>query len=103
MGAGWADLIVVLLPVVIEMIQTCFQKSSDLQAFAEGQRKPLQLAGLRNKCRRVVQEQGVRGPFRISAATSDLQAAVLAELDATAQRATGPDVYQLAIDEAASV
>jgi hypothetical protein len=32
-----------------------------------------------------------------------LQAAVLAELDATAQRAAGPGVYQDAIDEAMSV
>ena len=102
-GFDWSTLIVTLLPVVIEMISTCFNKSSDLQAFAEGNRRPLQMAGLRNKCRRVVQEQGIRGPFRVSAAASDLQQAILQELDDRAGRAAGPDVYQQAFEEALSV
>lgn len=102
-GFDWSQLIVALLPVVIEMISTCFNKSSDLEAFAKGKRGPLQLAGLRNKCRRVVQEQGVRGVFRVSAAASDLQEAILDELSERANMAAGPDLWQQAFDEAASV
>jgi hypothetical protein len=102
-GFDWTSLIVTLLPVVIEMISTCFNKSSDLQAFAEGNRNPLQMAGLRNKCRRVVQEHGVRGPFRIAAAAKSLQQAILQEVDAQAQLAAGPDVYEAAFQEALSV
>ncbi len=101
-GFEWLTLITTLLPVVIELIQTCFNKPSDLQAFAEGKRSPLQLAGLRLRCRRVVQEEGVRGVFRVAAAAAALQDAVLAELDAQAATAAGT-VWQDAIDEAASV
>ena len=102
-GFDWTTLIATLLPVVIEMIQSCFNKASDLEAFAGGKRGPLQLAGLRNKCRRVVQEQGVRGIWRVNAATSDLQQAILQELDDRASRAAGPGVYEQAFDEAMSV
>jgi hypothetical protein len=102
-GFDWSQLIVVLLPVVVEMISTCFNKASDLEAFATGKRGPLQMAGLRIKCRRVVQEQGVRGIFRVSAAASDLQRAILDELEDRAGKASGPDLWQAAIDEAASV
>ena len=102
-GFDWTTLLVTLLPVVIEMIKTCFKNPAELQAFCAGQRSPLQLAGLRIKCRRVVQEQGVHGIFRVAAATSDLQEAVLDELSDRAGRASGPDVWQQAFDEAASV
>lgn len=103
LGSGWSDIIVALLPVVIEMISTCFNKSSELREFAEGQRNGLQLAGLRNKCRRVVQERGVRGPIRVALAAGQLYDAVLEELDATAQRMTGQDAYEQAFEEALSV
>ena len=102
-GFDWSTLIVTLLPVVVEMISNCFNKASELEAFARGKRSPLQLAGLRNKCRRIVQEQGVRGVFRVSAAASDLQEAILAELSERANMAAGPDLWQQAFDEAASV
>lgn len=102
-GFDWTTLIVTLLPVVIEMISNCFQTASNLEAFVAGERGPLQLAGLRNKCRRVVQEQGVRGVFRVAAATRELQQAVLDELDEQADKASGLDFYQQALDEAASV
>lgn len=101
-GFDWSTLIVTLLPVVIEMLQTCFNKASDLQAFAEGKRKPLQLAGLRRRMKDVVQEQGVRGVFRVAAAAADLQQAILDELDEQAGKATG-DAYQQALEEANSV
>ena len=102
-GFDWSQLLVTLLPVVVEMISNCFNKSSELQAFAEGDRKPLQLAGLRRRCKEVVQEMGVRGVFRVAAAASDLQRAILDELDDRAGRAAGSgDVYQQAIDEAMS-
>ena len=101
-GFDWSQLIVALLPVVIEMISTCFQGPTELAEFAAGKRRPLQVAGLRNKCRRVVQEQGIRGPFRVSAAASDLQEAILAELSDRAGKASG-DVWQDAFDEALSV
>ena len=102
-GFDWTTLISTFLPVLIEMIQNCFNKASDLQSFAEGQRRPLQLAGLKNRCRRVVQEQGVRGVFRVAAAANALQDAVLAELDEAASREASPSIYQDALDEAASV
>jgi hypothetical protein len=103
LGSGWSDLLTLLLPAVLEMLQNCFPQAADLQRFAEGERRPLQLAGLHQRCRRVAQENGVRGPFRLRDAANQLQAAVLAELDATAQRAAGPGIYQDAIDEAMSV
>lgn len=102
-GFEWLTIVSTLLPAIIEMIQQCFNKPADLQSFAEGRRSMLQLAGLRLRCRRVVQEQGIRGVFRVSAAAEALQAAVLAELDDRATKAAGPDVWQAAIDEAASV
>ncbi len=104
LGFDWSQLVITLLPVVIEMISTCFNKSSDLQAFAEGTRRPLQLAGLRRRCKEVVQEMGVRGVFHVAAAAGDLQRAILDELDDQVGRAAGSgDVYQQAIDEAMSV
>lgn len=101
-GFDWLTLITTLLPVVIEMIQACFNKASDLESFAAGKRSPLQLAGLRLRCRRVVQEQGVRGVFRVAAAADALRDAVLEELDARASSAAG-GIWQQAIDEASSV
>jgi hypothetical protein len=101
-GFDWQTLIDTFLPVVIEMISNCFNKASDLESFARGKRGPLQLAGLRNKCRRCVQEQGVRGVFAVARATNALQDAVLAELDEQAGKMHG-SVYQDAIDEAMSV
>ena len=95
-GFDWPTLIETMLPVVIEMISNCFNKASDLEAFAKGKRGPLQLAGLRNKCRRIVQEQGVRGVWRVSSAASDLQAAILVAIHchlfraATEERSTTP-------------
>jgi hypothetical protein len=104
LGAGWADLIVLLLPVVLEMIQQCFNSSQELADFAEGKRSNLQLAGLRNKCRRVVRERGIRGIWQVAKATDALYDATLAELDATASRPTGtPDMYEQAFNEALSV
>lgn len=103
LGFDWTTLISTLLPVVIEMLKNCFNKASDLEAFAMGDRSSMQLAGLRIKCRRVVQEQGVRGVFRVYVAARDLQEAVLKEIDEQAAKAAGPDIYQLALDEAASV
>jgi hypothetical protein len=103
-GFDWTTLISTFLPVLLEMLTNCFPSAADLEKFASGKRGPLQLAGLRNKCRRVVQEQGVRGIFRISAAASDLQQAVLQELDEFAAKAAGADnIYRQALDEAASV
>jgi len=104
-GFDWSTLIVTLLPVVIEMVSNCFNKAADLQAFCEGKRGPLQMAGLRNKCRRVVQEQGVKGVFRVAAAASALERAILDEIDqrvSVAGNMSG-DMYQSVIDEAASV
>ena len=101
-GFDWTTLFVTLLPVVIEMISNCFTKPADFEAFACGKRSPLQLAGLRYKCRRVVQEQGVRGIFRVSAAASDLQQAILEELTELSGKAAG-DIWQQAMDEASSV
>jgi hypothetical protein len=101
-GFDWTTLIDSLLPMLIEALQNCFNKSSDLEAFAAGKRGPLQMAGLRNRCRRIVQEQGVRGVFRVGPAASDLQQAIMAELDDRAGKASG-DVWQQALDEAASV
>ena len=99
-GFDFVTLIPVLLPVVIQLIQSCFNKPADLQAFAQGRRGPLQMARLRSACRQVVQEQGIRGVWRVSAAASDLQAAVVAELDEQAAKAAGPGVYEEAIEEA---
>ncbi len=102
MGSGWSDLITTLLPMVMEMLQSCMNKPADLQRFAEGDRGRLQLAGLGLRCRRVARQNGVRFG-RVDAEADKLRDAVLAELDATAQRAAGPGVYQDAIDEAMSV
>ena len=103
MGNTWIDLITTFLPVILEMLQSCFNNSAELRAFAEGKRSNLQLAGLRNKCRRVVRERGVRGVWQVARAADALYDATLAELDATAQRATGPDMYDQAFNEAMSV
>lgn len=104
-GFDWSTLIVTLLPVVVEMISNCFNKSSDLQAFCEGKRDPLQRAGLRNKCRRVVQEQGVKGVFRVAAAANVLERAILDEIDQRVSVAgnMAGDMYQAVLDEAMSV
>ena len=100
-GFDWTTLLTTLLPMVVQLIQECFNKAADLQAFAGGRRGPLQMARLRSACRQVVQEQGVRGVFRVSSAASDLQAAILAELDETASKAAGSgSVYDEAIEEA---
>lgn len=104
-GFDWSTLIVTFLPVVVEMITNCFNKSSDLQAFAEGKRDRLRMAGLRKRCREVVQEEGVRGPLRIAAAAAKLEAAILEELDERAAIAGGTttDLYDQAFAEACSV
>lgn len=102
-GFDWLTLISTLLPTVLELIRNCFNKPSDLEAFARGKRTKLQLAGLRMRCRRVVQEQGVRGTFRVAAATKALETAVLEELDSRAATAAGPTIWQEALDEACSV
>ena len=99
-GFDFVTLIPVLLPVVVQLIQGCFNKPADLQAFTEGRRGPLQMARLRSACRQVIQEQGIRGVWRVSAAASDLHAAVIAELDEQAAKAAGPGVYEEAIEEA---
>lgn len=102
MGIGWDTILTTLLPVIIEMLNGCFNKPAELQAFAEGHRTPLQMAGLRIKCRRVAQENGVRGPLRIYVAGESLKEAILAELSDRAGKASG-DVYAQAIAEAGSV
>jgi len=101
-GFDWSTLIATLLPVVVELLENCFNNAGELESFAKGQRSPLQLAGLRLKCRQVVKEQGVSGIIRVAGATAVLQAAVLAELDDQATKAAG-GIWQDALDEAASV
>ena len=101
-GFSWLSLITTLLPVLIEAIQQCFNKPSDLQAFAEGKRGPLQMAGLRLRCSQIVRQHGVRGILRVSAAAGELQAAMLAELDETAAQDAGPGPWKEAFDEAMS-
>lgn len=101
-GLDWSTLIATLLPVVVELLESCFNSAGELESFAKGQRSPLQLAGLRLKCRRVVKEQGVSGILRIHYAAGDLQDAIIAELDDQAAKAAG-NVWQEALDEAALV
>ena len=106
-GFAWLELIVVLLPVVIEMIQQCFQSPEALAAFASGERTRNQLAGLYNRCRRVVIETTGWSPLRviqIRVAATALQRAVLAELDEEAGRMAaepgGRTVWEEAFSEA---
>lgn len=101
-GFDWSTLIATLLPVVVELLESCFNNAAELESFAKGKRSQLQLAGLRLKCRRVVKEQGVSGMFRVAGAAAELQAAVLSELDDQATKAAG-NIWQEALDEAASV
>jgi hypothetical protein len=104
--AGWIEVLIpVLLPVVIDLINKCFENKSELQAFAFGQRSALQLAGLRLRCNQTVRQAGVSGILRVQRAASDLQQTILAELDQRASTlAEGEiDVWQQAFEEAASV
>jgi hypothetical protein len=60
--AGWIEVLIpVLLPVVIDLINKCFENKSELQEFASGQRSGLQLAGLRLRCNQAVRQAGVSG------------------------------------------
>lgn len=102
-GFDWSQLIVTLLPVVVEMITTCFESAADLQSFAEGKRPLLRLAGLRIRCNQAARQLDVVGPMRVQRAGKALVEDILAELDDQAAKAAGPDVYQLALAEAASV
>lgn len=101
-GIDWTTLITTLMPVVIELLESCFNSAAELESFAKGRRSWLQMAGLRVKCRRVVQENGVQGIFRVHKAAGELETAILAELDEQASKASG-DVWQQALDEASSV
>ncbi len=104
--AGWIEVLIpVLLPLVVDLINRCFDSKSDLQAFASGKRSALQLAGLRLRCNQAVRQAGVSGLLRVQRAGSELQQAILAELDSQAARLSdgGVDVWQQAFDEAASV
>jgi hypothetical protein len=104
--AGWIEVLIpVLLPVVVDLINRCFENKSELQAFASGKRTALQLAGLRLRCNQAVRQAGVSGVLRVQRAGSDLQQAILAELDSQATKLTDGDfdVWQQAFDEAASV
>lgn len=100
------DLIVVLLPVIVELIGKCFDTPADLRSFAEGKRSALQLVGLRIRCNQAARETGLKGALRVSRAGAALADAVLAELSDQSQSAaaTGPtDIYTTAFEEAAAV
>jgi len=108
-GFDISTLLDTLLPMLVEMLEGCFDKSSDLESFASGKRTPKQMVGLRLRCRATVVElkdangrQAIRGIGRIASATSDLQKAILDELEDRAGKATGPDIWQQALDEAAA-
>ena len=95
------DWISVVLPIVVSLIQGCFNKPS-LQSFVEGRRGALQVAGLKARCRQAARQAGV-GPFRALAAGDAMCDAILAECDAVARGemagSDSGDIYQAVIDE----
>ena len=104
--AGWIEVVLpVVLPAVVELITKCFDKSSELQAFAEGERSALQLAGLRIRCNRAAREAGIDGFRRVQKAGTALMQAVLDELDDRAEILAGSEssAYAEAMAEALAV
>lgn len=104
---GWIELVLpAVLPAVVELITKCFDKPSELKAFAEGDRSALQLVGLRIRCNRAVREAGIDGFRRVQKAGTALMAAMLDELDNRAELLADGDagnVYAQAMAEAFSV
>jgi hypothetical protein len=94
--------LIVLMPMIVEMIAKCFDNAQKLQAFAEGERSPLQLAGLRIRCNQAAREAGISGPLRVQRAGAALAEGILGELDAGKDRMSG-DLYAQAFEEARSV
>ena len=98
---GWINIIVALLPVIIDIINNCRNQRA-LQNFAEGKRTLLQEAGLRRKCRQVVRDAGITGVFRVNTAANALYDSMMDELSEASQRfGSSGDIYQQALDEAA--
>lgn len=105
-GEGWIEVVVpIVLPLVVELINRCFDSRDELAVFCGGKRSQLQTAGLRIRCNQAAREAGIRGPMRVQRAGSALVNAVVDEMDAAAGLAGdgGLDVFREAIDEAASV
>lgn len=101
-GIDWDAVINALLPVIIELINSCFQSPAELAAFADGDRRPLQLAVLRIRANHAARDAGARGPICVFRTGRALMDGILAELDEQAAKMQGQlDVYQAAIDEAA--
>lgn len=101
---GWIEVVVpIVLPLVVELINRCFENRNQLAAFCQGQRSQLQLAGLRIRCNQAAREAGVRGVVRVQRAGSAILNAVIAEIDDGHVMAGDVDLFQAAIDEAASV
>jgi hypothetical protein len=94
--------LIVLMPMIVEMIAKCFDNAQKLQAFAEGERSALQLAGLRIRCNQAAREAGISGPLRVQRAGAALADGILGELDAGKDRMSG-DLYAQAFEEARSV
>jgi hypothetical protein len=91
--------IVGIITMLMDLLEGCKQDASRLREFAEGKRSIGQLVTLRRKCVDEARAAGASNPLRAGRALSD---AVLAELSDATGRMSG-DVYQQAIDEAASV
>ena len=94
--------IVGIITMIMDLLENCKQDAARLREFAEGKRSIGQLVSLRMRCNQVARERNVGGPMKVQRAGKALADSVLAELDASAGRANG-DVYQQALDEAASV
>jgi hypothetical protein len=90
----WIEIIGLLLPFIIQIIQQCFPQPESLRAFAYGERTRNQEAGLYNRCcQLVIQATGWNWFFRgfaIRRAALVLQREILAELDAMAGKPTSP-------------
>ena len=88
-------MIVGIITMIMELLESCRQDSGRLRSFAEGDRSIGQLVTLRRRCIDEARAAGARRPLQAGRVLSD---AILDELSAGASRMSG-DVYQQAIDE----
>jgi hypothetical protein len=99
MGFDW---VTIIMPIVMNLIQSCLENRNKLAGFVEGRRAPLQVASLRANCRRAARAAGV-GLVRSLSVGDEIAAAILAECDSVARDglmgSDGTDPYQAVLDE----
>lgn len=95
-GIGWAEIIAIILPIVID----CFQNPRQMREASKGP-TVLQRAGLRLRVRRELQRGGKFRLFQLGPAVNDLTDALLAQAkeEAESELMQG-DMFADALEEA---